>query len=143
MNNVVNAVGATGLASAAAGGTQATAPHWTEQSASREDKTQMAQLVNSAPAQKSAQPAAIEHADTSSRTALRLSSLHLGTNGDALGRAELFAALDKLRNTPAERMPVAAAELMVKCYEYQFNVSAVTHAAKNVEDSVQTMTTRS
>lgn len=142
MNPIVSAVPSAGAASESAGSSQTTAVHWREQSARSEDRAHMGQLLNTQPAQQiqqTQQAAVSAQSNASVRVDLRPSA----TSGtDVLGRAELFAALDKLRNTPAERMPVAAAELMVKCYEYQFNVAAVTHAAKNVEESVQTMTTR-
>lgn len=117
---------------------QSAAPHWREQSAPQADKTQMSSLM--AAGQQGAQSA--QAPSTANAQAANLKHASDAVPGDMLGRAQLFAALEKLRNTPAERMPVAAAELMMQCYEYQFNVTAVTHAAKNVEEGVQTMTTR-
>ncbi len=146
MANFVNAIEALGMTSAsplaASSSPSYGAPHWSEQSASKEDVARMSQLARATSTQGPDPASATAPAQQTARAAIRLTGPDGASASDALGRKELFAALEKLRNTPAERMPVAAAELMVQCYEYQFNVTAVTQAAKNFEDSVQTMTTR-
>lgn len=143
MADVVNAIEMFRVASASPdGATQASPTHWREQSVSREDVTHMSQLYHSVSPQTAEQANALEQTPQTARPVEHPAAPGNALTADVLGRKQLFAALDALRNTPAERMPVVAAQLMMQCYEYQFNVTAVTQAAKNFEDSVQTMTTR-
>lgn len=118
--------------------TEVPGPHWTEQTANKDDKAEFRRLTIEPPKQKDNSLAATPTHQSQTSVA-NTSSL---TDSDAFGRTKVVAALEKLRNSPAERIPVAAAELMMMCYEYQFNVTAVSHAAKSIEEGVQTMTTR-
>ncbi|HSD37143.1 MAG TPA: hypothetical protein VLC92_06520 [Rhodocyclaceae bacterium] len=124
-----------------AGAAQATGVHWSEQSASKADKASLVRLINTGAAQSATPAAAPAHA-TPAMNPGGAAVTGQSSQRDVLGRSQLYAALEKLRSTPMELMPGAAAQLMVQCYEYQFNVTAATHAAKTFEESVQTMTSR-